>query len=157
MATKLEGLKAKLEKQIKAQEELAKQIESEELAELQAEEFAEKATGILDAIAAYAKEAFGELRLPSGKKVTIVQTDDGTFNASMLEPKKVVKLDADGKPLPKKVGGKATIEYNGKTTTWADVADELGISYGTGSAHKAVFSQKREVHDTIKHDNCPYV
>jgi hypothetical protein len=88
MPTKLEYLKAKLEKQLKVVEELKQQVEEEELLDMQKEEFAQKAAGMLDAIAAYTKEVFGELRLPSGKKVTIVQAEDGNFNASMLEPEK---------------------------------------------------------------------
>ena len=43
-----------------------------------------------------------------------------------------------------------------KDVSWVEVADALGVEYGAGSAHKAVFNKNQAIHDLIPHDDCPY-
>ena len=165
MATKLETLKAKLEKQAKQLEELQKQVETEQLAELKNEEWMQKSAEILTAIAAdaYAKFVEAGLSLPEGVVVTLTAGKDaqgadcfipGRTTAS--KPKEQ-RAAGTGEKKASTGGARHTIVYEGKECSWADVADALGISYGAGSAHKAVFDKNRAVHDTIPHENCPYV
>lgn len=163
MATKLEQLKSRLDKEAQKIEDIKKSIETEELAELQAEEFAAKLVNVQEQIAGSVKAILdGEgIALPEGKSVTLTSTATGEFTVSVLAQK------------PKKAGGgtgtgtRATVEVpsgldrmgdlQGKKASWSQIADTAGISYGSGSAHKAVFTQDKALHDSIPHENCPYV
>jgi hypothetical protein len=174
MVTKLEALKAKLEKAQKAIEEMTKQVESETLAELKTEEFMQKSASILTDIAVYALKSFSTagLTLPEGRVIS--------FTPGLAEDKTPTLIPSMTAPAPKKTAREGTANATGTATggarhtikipagipelsaladkdaSWADVADALGIPYGAGSAHKAVFDKNQAVHDQIPHDACPY-
>lgn len=165
MPTKLETLKAKLEKQQKMIEELAKQVEEEQMAELKAEEFAQKSADTLIAIAAASIAIFKEagLQLPEGRLIQLASAKndigEDVFVPQIVATSKPKTASSASTGEKRATGGatRHTIVYEGKECSWADVADELGIAYGQGSAHKAVFDKNRAAHDAIPHENCPYI
>lgn len=160
MTTKLEQLKSKLDKRASEIEELKKSIETEELAELQAEEFAGKSADILSAIANFAKGEFDKagLVMPSGKSVTLTAADGGVWTGSMLAPKASKKSTGEHKAGTNgKKGALECPKYPNEKLTWHQIADKEGISVGAGSAHKAVFTANKALHDTVVHTDCPYV
>lgn len=157
MPTKLEALKTKLDKQAESLKTLKEQIEQEELGELQQQEFANKVVdlqeqlkpAIVDVI-----EAVG-VDFPMGRTVTIDvyrKDDEYTISVSAL-----VKPAAKTRSGGNGGRGRETIMFEGKKLSWSQLADLKGISYGGGSAHKAIFTQDKELHDSIEHKDCPYV
>ena len=153
MATKLEQLKTRLDKEQAKIAELTQAVETEELAELQAEEFAAKLVNVQEQIADSVKGILDTegITLPTGKSMTITPDEAGELSVSILAQKPARKAGGGGG------GARTTINFEGKQMTWAQLADLKGISYGAGSAHKAIFTQDRVLHDSIAHENCPYV
>lgn len=153
MPTKLEQLKARLDKKQADIEELKASIETEELAEIQSIEFAELMVGRQEEIAVAVKnilDAEPAITLPAGKSFTVSANEDGTLSVSTLAKEKPARKTGGGG------GTRSTIEYEGEQITWAELAVRKGILHGAGSAHKAVFTQDKPLHDSIDHDNCPY-
>jgi len=175
MATKKEALQsqmAKLEQQLREKQQ---QLEQETLAEMQAEELAQKSASLLADIATFAQKLFTDagLVLPEGRIISICanSNDKGevSFAPSLIAAQrpKAAKTEGDGQKKQGGGGGRTSVTIpadiaelaalSGKVVSWAEVAEALGIVYGAGSAHKAVFDKNKDIHDRIPHENCPYV
>ena len=156
MGTKLENLKTKLDKQAESLETLRKQIEDEEMAELQAQEFATKVADLQEQLKPAIVDVIESVGLdfPTGRTVNIGVSrvdDDYTIDVSAIAPK-IAKASKSGGG-----NGHETIEYDGKKMSWGQLADILGIARTPGgSAHRDVLKANKELHDSIPHD-CPYV
>lgn len=141
-------LKDKLQKKEAELRELKKQAREAELAEQKANEnlakLEAKKDEIRDAVQAVLNQA--SVVLPSGKSITITQSETG-----------LVADVSDLKPTRKGGnGGSKTIVFEGREMSWQQLADEKGIDTKGASAHKVIFLKARQLHDSIPHENCPY-
>lgn len=168
MATKLEQLKTRLDKEQAKIAELTKSIEDEELSELQAEEFASMMVNVQEELAKTCKDILDNagITLPAGKSFTIEAGETGELSVSTLAQKPARKASGGGGgggstrntiTIPEDIGASypELADLAGKQVSWSRVCDAIGVVVGGASAHKLVLSQNKDLHDAIPHE-CVY-